>query len=97
MECRDLVPGDVVRLSPRARVPADIVVVTGGPLTVHQFALTGESTRVSVHNGDKAYAGSVVVVGEGVGIVDATGHATLIAQMDPCVSNLLPSASVVLA
>ncbi len=43
---RDLVPGDLVVLSPRELVPADSVVVSGGEIQVDESALTGEAVPV---------------------------------------------------
>lgn len=45
----ELVPGDVVRLGPGDLVPADLRLLRATGLTVHQAALTGESTPVHKH------------------------------------------------
>ncbi|MFJ2720469.1 magnesium-translocating P-type ATPase [Streptomyces sp. NPDC087437] len=43
----ELVPGDVLRLGPGDRVPADVRLLRARGLTVHQAALTGESAPVA--------------------------------------------------
>lgn len=42
-----LVPGDVIRLTPGDMVPADLRLLRASSLTVHQAALTGESKPVT--------------------------------------------------
>jgi len=70
-----LVPGDVVRLSLGAIVPAD-VRITDGTLQVDQSTLTGESLPVDRGPGETAFAGSLVRRGQAVGEVIATGPRT---------------------
>ena len=75
IEARLLVPGDIVRLRLGDLVPADIKIISGR-LYVNQSALTGESLPVEKGPGDVAYASSLVVRGEAVGVVVATGLCT---------------------
>jgi magnesium-transporting ATPase (P-type) len=83
-----LVPGDVVLLSAGDKVPADLRLLGGKALRAVEAALTGESVPVDKHAGplpadtplaerrNMAYAGTLVVAGQGMGIVVATGDAT---------------------
>lgn len=71
----DLVPGDVVKVSLGAVVPADMRLVSGSVL-LDQSMLTGESVPAEAGRGAAAYAGALVRRGEAVGTVTATGART---------------------
>lgn len=58
----DLVPGDLIRVRPGARVPADGVVVVGAS-DIDRSLLTGESIPVSVVPGKELSAGEVNLTG----------------------------------
>lgn len=88
----DLVPGDVIRLRPGDLVPADVHLLRGDGLTVHQSALTGESAPVAKRALDVpdpalsgagpfaqpqwCFQGSSVTSGSGTAVIVATGGAT---------------------
>ena len=103
-----LVPGDIVMLQSGDKVPADLRLLGCKNLRIEEAALTGESAAVekSIHAvevvtaiGDRfcmAYSGTLVVYGQGSGVVVATGQHTeigrisqMIAQVDKLVSPLL--------
>jgi H+-transporting ATPase len=69
---RELVPGDVVKLSLGGVVAAD-VRLTAGEILVDQSMLTGESIPVEAGAGVETYAGALVRRGEAVAVVTATG------------------------
>ena len=75
----DLVPGDLVVLRGGNVVPADVVLrgdhhdSTTDTLVIDESALTGESLPVTKHDGSSAYGGGMVVRGEMVAQVTATG------------------------
>jgi len=71
----ELVPGDVVKLSLGAVVPAD-VQLTSGSVLLDQSALTGESVPSDASAGDKTFAGALVRRGEAEAVVTATGAKT---------------------
>lgn len=71
----DVVPGDVVKLSLGAVVPADARLVAGSIL-VDQSMLTGESVPVEAAAGFDAPAGALIRRGEAVAEVTATGART---------------------
>lgn len=71
---RALVPGDVIRCSVGALVPADARVETAGNLEINEAVLTGESLPKAKKGGDETYSGSVVVAGTFTGTVTATGN-----------------------
>ncbi|HEU4593514.1 MAG TPA: HAD-IC family P-type ATPase, partial [Steroidobacteraceae bacterium] len=71
----EIVPGDIVRLSLGAVVPADGRLLSGA-LRVDQSMLTGESVPVDAADGSGVYAGSLVRRGQGIAEVTATGSRT---------------------
>jgi len=70
-----IVPDDVVKLSMGDIVPADGVILDGS-ITVDESALTGESIPVEKGVNDDVYAGTIVVRGEAVIKIVATGVRT---------------------
>jgi Mg2+-importing ATPase len=85
---RDLVPGDIIRLSAGDLVPADARLIQSRDLHVQEAALTGESTPAekSVAAGQSqepsalaanlVFLGTSVVSGTATALVVATGRAT---------------------
>ncbi len=87
---REVVPGDIVRLSAGDLVPADARLVQATDLHVQQAALTGESlpTEKSADDGGDAtenvadahncvFLGTSVVSGLGTALITATGRKTV--------------------
>lgn len=58
----EVVLDDLVKLTHGNQVPADAIVVDGGPL-VDESLLTGESNQIEKHPGDELFSGSFVVAG----------------------------------
>ncbi|BDV31116.1 cation-translocating P-type ATPase [Microbacterium terricola] len=89
----DLVPGDIVRLMPGDRVPADVRLTQAFQLRVDESALTGESVPSSkdlapvdddAGVGDRtsmAFSGTIVAAGQGRGVVTGTGVSTEIGKI----------------
>lgn len=75
LPARELVPGDVVKLTLGSVVPADVHLVEGNVL-LDQSMLTGESLPIEGDPGTLAYAGSLVRRGEAVAEIIATGART---------------------
>jgi len=86
---RELVPGDVIRLSAGDRVPADARLIETRDLHLQEAALTGESLPVEKTAGDlpaghhsvadarnAVFLGTSVVSGTAVAVVVTTGTAT---------------------
>lgn len=91
---RELVPGDIVLLEAGSIVPADLRLLETAQLRVDESSLTGESVPVdkaacSVLPADTALAdqvnmaflGTTVVYGRGMGVVVATGPATVLGEI----------------
>jgi calcium-translocating P-type ATPase len=83
-----VVPGDVVLINPGDRVPADLRLLKASSLRVDEAVLTGESVPVdksvapvadAVPLGERTsmlYSGTLVVAGQGAGVVVATAAGT---------------------
>jgi H+-transporting ATPase len=71
----ELVPGDAIRLSLGAVIPAD-ATISSGSVMVDQSMLTGESVPVDADRGSKVYAGAMVRRGQAIAEVTATGAKT---------------------
>jgi magnesium-transporting ATPase (P-type) len=88
LNAEGLVPGDVVHLGAGERVPADLRVTHAAGLQATEAALTGESAAVGKHTQalpeatrvaertNMMFAGTLVVAGQGKGVVVATGDRT---------------------
>ena len=88
IDAERLVPGDIVQIESGDRVPADLRLLRARNLKVDEAALTGESIAVEKSDepvearaalGDRrciVYSGTLVVTGQGQGIVVATGLET---------------------
>jgi magnesium-transporting ATPase (P-type) len=88
-----LVPGDIVLLASGDKVPADLRLLKTKNLRIEEAALTGESTAVEKHTapvnadavlGDHscmAYSSTLVVYGQGTGVVVATADDTEIGRI----------------
>jgi len=97
-----LVPGDVVLLQSRDKVPADLRLVRTRDLQVDESALTGASVPVEKHTQvlahdtaladrtNMAFSPALVTYGTGTGVVVAVGDATSIGQ----ISALMAAAEV---
>ena len=71
----ELVPGDAIKLSLGALIPADATIVSGSVM-IDQSMLTGESVPVDADPGSPVYAGSLVRRGEAIADVTAIGPKT---------------------
>ncbi|HLB79188.1 MAG TPA: HAD-IC family P-type ATPase, partial [Dongiaceae bacterium] len=88
-----LVPGDIVFLQSGDKAPADLRLIRVKGLQLQEAALTGESLAVekgvapvppAAPLGDRssmAYAGTLATLGQGTGVVVATGDATEIGRI----------------
>jgi Ca2+-transporting ATPase len=89
----ELVPGDLIILEAGMAVPADVRLVEASELEINEAALTGEWVDVNksadvlpgdvvlAERSNMAWMGTLVVSGQGKGIVIATGADTQIGQV----------------
>ena len=100
IDATGLVPGDVVALASGDRVPADIRLIGCRELRIEEAVLTGESVAVEksvdavaadAPLGERqcmAYSGTVVVYGQGTGVVVATGAATELGRINEMLAGI---------
>lgn len=77
----ELVPGDIIRLNPGSKVPADAELIESNNLRIDEATLTGESKPVSKETGDEIYSGTTLVRGRGEAIVKNIGMDTEIGKI----------------
>ncbi len=99
---RDLVPGDIVLLEAGDRVPADLRLFRASRLLIDESVLTGESmaaekdaapVAVDAPLGDRrgmAHSGTLVVAGQGQGVVVKTGMDTEIGRISQLLQKVEP-------
>lgn len=75
---REVVPDDIVLLNEGDRVPADIELISGEPLSIDESIITGESFPVdkSPLMKDTALSGTLVLKGQALGRIIKTGEQT---------------------
>ena len=100
VDAAQLVPGDVVLLAEGDKLPADLRLFEVKGLRIEEAALTGEAVPVEKHvapvaldsvPGDRlcmAFSGTLVVHGQGRGVVVATGAATELGQISTMLSRV---------
>ena len=90
----DVVRDDVLLLSEGGRVPADGTLLQAHELAVDESLLTGESAPVNKEApGIAVYAGTLVVRGQGVMRVTATGLKTKMGAIGHSLQTIAPAAS----
>jgi Ca2+-transporting ATPase len=99
---REVVSGDLILLSEGDRVPADAVLLWEVNLSVDESLLTGESAAVRKSAGDSSqglprpggedtpfvFSGTLVVHGQGVAVVKATGASSEIGRIGRALQSL---------
>ncbi|ASK63553.1 calcium-translocating P-type ATPase, SERCA-type [Virgibacillus phasianinus] len=91
---RDIVVGDVIKVSSGDRIPADMRIVDSNSMETEESTLTGESLPVAKHTNslnkqdlgpqdqsNMAFMGTLVTRGSGTGIVVGTGMNTVMGQI----------------
>ncbi|KAJ3342225.1 hypothetical protein HDU93_003017 [Gonapodya sp. JEL0774] len=103
IDSAEIVPGDIVLLTPGVSIPADcrLVRITSSSLRIDQSILTGESGSVpkdvdSVVNDNRAvkqdqvnmvFSGTTVTIGKAIAVVTATGSNTAIGDIHQSISS----------
>ena len=103
-DARELVPEDVILLGPGDRVPADAVLIESAGLRVDESLLSGESVAAEKHSAEttnaaadagtlsaaRVFAGTLVVAGQALARVDATGAATSVGRIGAALRDIAP-------
>ena len=91
---REVVVGDILLLAEGDRVAADARIREFHELSADESMLTGESVSVPKLSTDaQVYAGTMIVRGQGVAEVVATGHATRLGQIGTVLETIDPESS----
>ena len=91
---RDVVVGDILLLAEGDRVPADARILEFHELSADESMLTGESVSVpKLSNDAMVYAGTMIVRGQGIAEVIATGKATRLGYIGTALEEIDPEAS----
>jgi len=85
-----IVPGDILLLTPGTRVAADGKTTESFNLLEDESHLTGESFPQEKEKGDEVYAGSLILSGEGKAEVSATGKNTRIGKISSLAQEIKP-------
>ena len=75
---KNLVPGDIIILSEGDRIAADIDLIEGGPLSMDEAIITGESFPVEKDSKKNPHilSGTLILSGQAFGLVVSTGYHT---------------------
>ena len=90
IDSEDVVPGDILYLTSGTKIAADAKVEKSIGLQVDESSLTGESFPQDKNDNDEIYAGTIVVSGEGEGIVFATGQNTKLGKIAHTLKGVKP-------
>ena len=77
---RELLPGDVVKITIGDVVPADVKILDDKPVVADQSAITGESLPVHKKKGDILYSSSIIQKGSSLALVTKIGKDTFIGK-----------------
>lgn len=95
----EVVPGDIALIAAGERIPADGKILSEQPITVDESLLSGESVPLikfatasmkdaPSDQSDRAFAGTLVVKGEGILRVTETGHQTQLGRIGVSLMSL---------
>lgn len=91
---RDVVVGDILLLAEGDRVPADARVLEFHELAADESMLSGESVSVpKLSEKAEVYAGTLIVRGQGIAEVIATGKTTRLGGIGKALEDIQPEAS----
>ena len=90
---REVVCGDVLMLAEGDRVPADAVLLQGSGIQVDESLLTGEPVPVDKAPASALFSGTLLVRGQGLARVTATGKHSEIGRIGQALSGLTAETS----
>ncbi len=90
LEASAVVPGDILVLNAGSAVVADAILQESFAISADESALTGESFPVEKKTGGELFAGTTVVAGEGIAVVQKTGRATRMGNIALTLRQITP-------
>jgi len=87
MAIRQLVPGDYLVFEEGQSLPADGIIFESFDLTINESALTGESIPIIKKTSDRFAAGTQILSGRGIGVIDKTGQSTEFGKISQLLEN----------
>ena len=90
IDSENVVPGDILILTAGTKIAADGQIQESIGLQVDEAALTGESFPREKNIKDEIFAGTVVVSGEGQGLVTVTGKKTKLGEIAATLKEVKP-------
>ncbi|SNQ60361.1 cation-translocating P-type ATPase [Candidatus Methanoperedens nitratireducens] len=90
IDSENVVPGDTLILTTGTRVAADAKIERSAGMQLDESALTGESFPQDKNTGDEIYAGTIVLSGEGLAQVFATGKNTGLGKIAAASRDIKP-------
>ena len=76
LDSKELVVGDLVRVSEGERIPADLKILESSNFSVDESAITGESLAVEKGIDQVLYSGTLAILGRATAMVEAVGVKT---------------------
>ncbi|MCZ7356830.1 MAG: cation-transporting P-type ATPase [Candidatus Methanoperedens sp.] len=90
IESQYVVPDDILVLTSGTKVSADAKIEKSIGMQLDDSALTGESLPQDKNNGDEIFAGTIVLSGEGLARVLATGNDTRLGKIAAAAKEIKP-------
>jgi Ca2+-transporting ATPase len=90
IDSENVVPGDILILTTGTKVAADAKIERSAVMQLDESALTGESFPQDKNTGDEIYAGTIVLSGEGLAQVFATGKNTRLGKIAAASKDIKP-------
>ncbi|MCZ7392179.1 MAG: cation-translocating P-type ATPase, partial [Candidatus Methanoperedens sp.] len=90
IDSENVVPDDILILTPGTKIAADAKIERSAGVQLDESALTGESFPQDKNIGDGIYAGTVVLSGEGLAWVFATGKNTRLGKIAATSKEIKP-------
>ena len=90
LDARDIVPGDIVRISEGDKIPADGKIISDKFLEVDESILTGESLPVIKNHNDSVFSGTLVTRGNSRILITTIGNQTRFGQIAQTLGSVAP-------
>ncbi len=90
IDSENVVPDDILILTPGTKVAADAKIEKSAGVQLDESTLTGESFPQDKNIGDEIYAGTIVLSGEGLAWVFATGKNTKLGKIAATSKEIKP-------